>query len=280
MSEFASIAGALARGSALLCGLPTGRRDAELLLMHAIRCDLAYLLTHPEMRLTPEQAATYEGWLARRSLHEPIQYITGEQEFFGLKFRVTPDVLIPRPETEHLVEAALARTDHGSRIRIADVGTGSGAIAISLAHSLMKIQVTALDISPAALSLARENALRLGVAERIEFVISDLLGGIGSADFDLIVSNPPYVAEGEWLEPQVSAFEPRSALYAGPEGLEIYRRLIPQAQAALRPGGWLLMEIGHNQRDALADMLRVWENVSFVDDLRGIPRVACAQKPS
>ena len=275
-----SIAAALAHGRNLLCGLQTGWGDAELLLRYALGCDRAYLLTHPESKLTPDQIATYDGWLARRSLHEPIQYIVGEQEFFGLKFRVTPDVLIPRPETEHLVEAALARADHDPRVRIADVGTGSGAIAVTLAHALPNALVIALDISPAALGLARENALRFGVADRIEFVASDLLAGIEGGDFDLIVSNPPYVAENERLELQVRAFEPRLALYAGPEGLEIYQRLIPQARAAIKPGGWLLMEIGHGQREALADMLEVWENVSFADDLQGIPRVVCAQKPS
>jgi release factor glutamine methyltransferase len=278
MAEPDSIAGALARGSVQLRALQTGRRDAELLLMHVMGCDRTYLLTHPDAQLTPEQAAAYESWIARRSRNEPVQYILGEQEFFGLKFRVTPAVLIPRPETEHLVEAALTRADHSTRVLIADVGTGSGAIAVALAHALPRAQVTALDISPAALAVARENVETHGVAERIEFVESDLLGAVAGESFDLIVSNPPYVAEDELLEPQVRYFEPGLALHAGPEGLDAYRRLIPQAHEALKSGGWLLMEMGHDQRDALAEMLASWSDVSFMNDLQGIPRVACAQK--
>jgi release factor glutamine methyltransferase len=278
MAECDLIASALASGATLLGALRTGRRDAELLLMHVIGCDRAYLLTHPEMKLTREQAAAYEGYLVRRAHHEPVQYIIGEQEFFGLRFRVTPDVLIPRPETEHLVEAALARVDQTAPVRIADVGTGSGAIAVALAHALPKAGITALDTSAAALKVAQDNAERHHVADRIEFVVSDLLQAAGDENFDLIVSNPPYVAEGEVLEPQVRDFEPASALFAGPDGLDVYRRLIPQAYAALKPGAWLLMEIGQGQREALAEMLTVWENVSFISDLQGIPRVACATR--
>jgi release factor glutamine methyltransferase len=277
MAEFNSIAAALARGSAKLGKLQIGRRDAEFLLMHAIGCDRAYLLSHPETELTAEQAAVYEGWLARRARNEPVQYIVGEQEFFGLKFRVTPDVLIPRPETEHLVEAALARADKGAPLRIADVGTGSGAIAVALAHVLPNARITALDVSLAALDVARDNAERHRIAPRIEFVESDLLAEVRGESFDLIVANPPYVAQGELLEPQVGDFEPSLALYAGVDGLDVYRRLIPQAGAVLKPDGWLLMEIGHGQRETVAEMLAGWENVSFVNDLQGIPRVACAQ---
>lgn len=246
--------------------------------MRLLGCDRAYLLTRPEMPLTAEQAALYEAWLARRARHEPIQYIVGEQEFFGLKFRVTPDVLIPRPETEHLVEAALARTDRDASLRIADIGTGSGAIAVALAHSLPQARVTALDISTAALSVAQENAESHGVSDRIRFLKSDLLTAVAGEHFDMIVSNPPYVAEGEELEQQVRDYEPGSALFAGPNGLDVYRRMIPQAQAALSPGGWLLLEIGHGQRDALERLLRGWGNLSFIADLQRIPRVVCAQR--
>jgi len=246
--------------------------------MRVLDCDRAYLLTHPEAELTAEQAALYEDWLARRALHEPVQYIVGEQEFFGLKFRVTPDVLIPRPETEHLVEAALARTDRESAPRIADIGTGSGAIAVALAHALPQARITALDISTAALAVAQENAESHGVSDRIRFVESDLLAAVAGEQFDVVVSNPPYVAEGETLEPQVRDYEPASALFAGAEGLDVYKRLIPQAWAALRPGGWLLLEIGHGQRDASERLLTGWGSVSFIADLQGIPRVACAQR--
>jgi len=264
----------------MLGRLQTGRRDAELLLMHAIDCDRAYLLTHPEMELSPEQMAIYEGWLVRRKRNEPIQYILGEQEFFGLKLRVTPDVLIPRPETEHLVEAVLARVDRNAPIQIADVGTGSGAIAVALAHALPNAQVTAIDISPAALKVARENARNHRVAARIQFVESDLLGMAGGESFDMVVANPPYVAESELLEPQVRDFEPGVALYAGVDGLDVYGRLVPQAHAALKPSGWLLMEIGHGHHEAIAELLTDWQNVSFVSDLQGIRRVACAQTSS
>jgi len=273
-----TIGSALNRGTAQLAKLPTARRDAELLLMGVLRSDRTFLLTHPEAPLTPEQIAVYECWLARRARHEPVQYIVGEQEFFGLKFRVTPDVLIPRPETEHLVEAALARADRDASFRIADIGTGSGAIAVSLAYAVPKAQITALDISPVALAVARSNAQMNGMSDRVRFAESDLLAAVVGEQFDVIVSNPPYVADTEELEAQVREYEPASALYAGPDGLDIYRRLIPQAHAVLKPGGWLLLEIGHGQRDALAELLAGWTDVSFVADLQGIPRVACARK--
>jgi len=278
MADFDTIGAALSYGAARLDGSPTPRRDAELLLMQVLGCDRAYLLTRPEAKLTSTQAATYDELLARRTRHEPIQYITGEQEFFGLKFRVTPDVLIPRPETEHLVEAALARIDRKARLRIADIGTGSGAIAVALAHALPQAHITALDVSLAALALAQNNAARHHVSDRIRFCESDLLGGVAGASFDMIVSNPPYVPQDEVLDPQVRDFEPALALFAGSAGLDVYRRLIPQAQTALIPGAWLLLEIGHGQRDALAQLLAGWNGVSFIDDLQGIPRVACARQ--
>ena len=269
---------ALIEGSASLLGIAAEpRRDAELLLRRVLCKDRAWLLTHPDETLTPAQAGQYEQWLTRRAHHEPIQYITGEQEFYGLSFHVTPAVLIPRPETEHLVEAALARIPGNKPSRIIDVGTGSGAIAIALAHMRPQAKITALDLSPAALAIARENAERLNTPVR--FLESDLLQAVSGETFDLIASNPPYVPESEVLEPQVRDYEPASALYAGVHGLDIYQRLIPQARAALNPGGWLLMEIGHGQREALAALLQDWPEVSFVDDLQGIPRVACARLP-
>jgi release factor glutamine methyltransferase len=276
MNEVVTLATALRNGVRQLAPSADARRDAELLLMRAMACDRAYLLTHPEAEPTPEQADRYEGWIARRARHEPVQYIIGEQEFFGLKFRVTPDVLIPRPETEHLVETALARAGRYAPLHIADVGTGSGAIAVALAHGLPMAQVTALDISRAALDIARDNAESHGVKERMQFIQSDLLEVVAGERFDMVVSNPPYVAESEELEAQVRDYEPASALFAGPEGLDVYRRLIPQARAALKPGGWLLLEIGHGQRDALACLLSGWSSVGFIADLQGIPRVACA----
>jgi release factor glutamine methyltransferase len=269
---------ALKSGAAHLQPSPTATRDAELLLMRTLGKDRAWLLTHPDAPIAPDQLAHYKNWIARRAKHEPIQYILGEQEFFGLIFHVTSDVLIPRPETEQLVEAALTRLPHNQRTRIADIGTGSGAIAIALAQKLTQAHVTALDISSAALAIAAANAKTNGVADRIDFRESDLLGAVAGETFDAIVSNPPYVSTNENLEQQVRDYEPATALYAGETGLDIYRRLIPQAKTALKPNGWLLMEIGHAQRDALAELLHDWIGVEFIDDLQGIPRVACARR--
>src|SRR5579883_1708018 len=256
------------------------RRDAELLLMEALQCTRAFLLTHPEAVLTSDQAAIYERWLCRRARQEPIQYILGRQDFFGLTFTVTPDVLIPRPETEHLVEALLKRLPHDRPLRIADIGTGSGAIAVALAVHLPRAQITALDISRAALAVARQNAAAHSVADRIRFVVSDLLDAVGGETYDAVVSNPPYVAETdrETLEAQVRDYEPHQALFAGRSGLEIYERLVPQARGRLVLNGWLALEIGFGQQNALLRLLSGWKQVAFLPDLQGIPRVACAQR--
>lgn len=256
-------------------------RDAALLLLHSLGISRAELLGNPDRTLTPDQFTYFERLIARRLTHEPVQYITGEQEFFGLPLRVTPAVLIPRPETEHLVEAVLAELDRSTPSSIADIGTGSGAIAIALAERLPSAHIIATDISPAALELAAENAARNGVAHRIRFVESDLLEAIASdAPFDVIVSNPPYVsfADGKGLHPQVREFEPATALFATGNGLDIYRRLIPQAQAALKANGLLALEIGEGQHAAVAELLGAWNDVRFVSDLQQIPRVALARK--
>jgi release factor glutamine methyltransferase len=240
----------------------------------------AEILAYRERPLTPEQIHKFNGLIAERRKGKPIQYITGEQEFFGLPFHVTPDVLIPRPETEHLVEAAIEKLQHHPAPRIADVGTGSGAVAVALAHALPHAHIVALDISAAALQVASRNAQRNKVAERIHFAESDLLSAVADQRFDAIVSNPPYIAESERksLPKEVREYEPAQALFAGPTGLEFYRRLVPAAQPLLEPGGWLLMEIGHDQRDAVAEMLQGWNSVEFIQDLQSIPRVAIARK--
>jgi release factor glutamine methyltransferase len=276
-----SLGRALAHGARLLEGISAQpRRDAELLLLHVIKRDRAFLLANPDDGITAQQQAQYEEWLRRRAAHEPIQYILGEQEFFGLTLAVTPDVLIPRPETEHLVETLLARVPRDQQLLIADIGTGSGAIAVALAYTLPQALVTALDISEAALAVARKNAETHRVADRMRFLPSDLLSAVADEHFDAIVSNPPYVAETdrESLEPQVRDYEPATALFAGTSGLDIYKRLIPQAHQSLKPGGWLLMEIGLGQRNALTQLLSGWDNISFVEDLQRIPRVACARR--
>lgn len=269
---------ALKNGTAQLTPSSTAQKDAELLLLHTIGKDRAWLLTHPEAAIDAAALKQYEEKIARRAKHEPIQYIIGEQEFYGLALRVTPAVLIPRPETEHLVEAVLSRLPHDGPLRVADIGTGSGAIAIALAHHLLQARIAALDISLEALGIARENAVRNGVQDRINFRESDLLSAVDTQQFDAIVSNPPYVSTKEELELQVRDYEPATALYAGESGLDIYRRLIPQAYAALKQGGWLMMEIGHNQRDPIADLLKGWTDVTFINDLQGISRVAIARR--
>ena len=252
------------------------RRDSEVLLAHVLACDQVQLLTHPERILSALEFDQFEGLLQRRLSYEPMQYILGEQEFFGLRFEVTPDVLIPRPETEHLVEAVLRVQQKAD---ILDVGTGSGAIAVALAHALPGARLTAVDTSPAALEVARRNAQRHGVADRVAFRHSDLLASV-EGQFDVVVSNPPYVAEAEVLEPQVARYEPRAALYAGPTGLEIYQRLIPQAREHLRPRGWLLLEMGFGQSAALRRLLVDWCSVDIIEDLRRIPRVVQASRGS
>lgn len=264
-------------------------RDAELLLLHTLQIPRAALLAHPGRELTTEQNRLYRANLARRLKHEPIQYITGQQEFYGLLLNVTPAVLIPRPETEHLIEAVLKLLPAEQPAKIADIGTGSGAIAIVLAVHLPHAEITALDLSAEALTVAAANAREHNVGHRIHFHQSDLLSALsqnaakpGSGDgFDAIVSNPPYIADSDRasLHPQVRDHEPATALFAGPDGLELYRRLIPQAHDALKPSGLLALEIGHGQRDTLAELLQGWHEVSFVDDLQQIPRVALARKP-
>jgi release factor glutamine methyltransferase len=278
MNQTNTLATVLHRGVERLKPFPNGRRDAQQLLLRILQRDGAWLLAHPEATLNDEQARRYDDWIARRERREPVQYILGEQEFYGLALKVTPDVLIPRPETEHLVEAALTRAPRDRGLRICDVGTGSGAIAIALAHHLPLAQVTAVDKSPEALAVAQENAIRHGVAERVRFVSSDLLAAVRGERFDMMVSNPPYVANGELLEAQVRLYEPQQALYAGPTGLEVYRRLIPAAKQSLVDRGWLLLEIGYGQRDAISALLVGWDAVEFVDDLQGIPRVAIARR--
>lgn len=260
--------------------------DARLLLLHTLSLARTALFTQADRELSAQEQARYDAAIARRAAQEPVQYITGQREFYGLMLNVSPAVLIPRPETELLVEAVLARmpaheTEKDETIRIVDVGTGSGAIAIALAHKLALARVTAVDLSHAALAIAKENATAHGVSDRLRFVASDLLEAVAAVPFDVVVSNPPYVPESDRpsLHPQVRDYEPAMALFAGSSGLDIYRRLVPQAWAALKPGGLLAMEIGHGQRDALAQMLNGWGAVEFFNDLQGIPRVVLARRP-
>jgi len=255
-------------------------RDAQLLLLHALGIARTALFTDPDRLLSEEELAVYDAAIARRAAGEPVQYITGQQEFYGLMLKVSPAVLIPRPETELLVEAVLERLPADRETKIADVGTGSGAIAIALAYRLPKAWVTAVDLSQAALAVARDNAAVHGVTGRVRLLSSDLLAAVAGEVFDAVVSNPPYVPEADRdsLDRQVREFEPPLALFAGDSGLEVYKRLIPQAFAVLKPGALLAMEIGFGQQDALAELLAEWDGVEFLDDLRGIPRVALARR--
>jgi release factor glutamine methyltransferase len=273
---------------------------AELLLMHALGRDRTWLYTNPESQLDPSTVEAYFALVARRAAGEPTQYLTGKQEFWGLEFEVAPAVLIPRPETEHVIEVALELLGvRGIKIdlltgapspplRVADVGTGSGCLAVALAHELPHAEIIATDISVAALDIARRNAARHAVADRIQFLETDLLGDLLASiltphpsPFDVIVSNPPYVArnEAETLAREVRDHEPHAALFGGPTGIEIYSRLIEQAGALLRTGGILVLELGYNSADEVRKMFHVqrhWANVSITNDLAGIPRVLSA----
>lgn len=263
---------------------PNPRLDSETLLLFALgrEGDRAHLLTRPEQALDASIAESFRVLVRERTTGKPMQYITGHQEFWGLDFLVTPDVLIPRPETEHSVEAVtqIVRENCLEAPRILDVGTGSGCIAIALASMLPDAQVLAVDISPSALSVARQNAMRNGV--KVEFVESDLLSALSGQTFDLIVSNPPYVStqHSDTLQKQVRDFEPPLALWAGFTGLEIYERLIPQAQAALSSGGHLVLEIGYSLEAPVHALLPAsrWRNQRTIPDLQGIPRVVIASK--
>ena len=289
--------------------VPSPRMNAELLLMFTLNCDRAYLYAHPERELRADEQTRYNHALDERSRGVPAQYITGHQEFWGLDLIVTPAVLIPRPETEHVIESVLdlaaipaaERRKHAAHgvsrgidakneaapeerkktpLRIIDVGTGSGCIALALAKELPQAKIHATDISAAALEVARANAARHQVESRIQFREADLLAGFEKNSFDFIVSNPPYVGESEedQVQLEVRKFEPRNAVFAGHTGLEVIARLIPQAHAALSPGGWLVMEISGTIVEEVEGLLRDWKDLLIRPDLQSIPRVVQARK--
>jgi release factor glutamine methyltransferase len=264
-------------------GIGEPRISAEVLVFHALGCDRAYLFAHPERELSAREEEQYEALIRRRASGEPLQYLTGHQEFWKADFLVSPAVLIPRPETEHLVEAVLNLVRHftlGPHLKIIDVGTGSGSIAVSLARELPEAEVHAVDLSAVALEVARLNACRLGA--RVRFAQSDILADVvRDASFDFVVSNPPYVGlnERDKVQKVVRHYEPQIAVFAGDDGLDVIRQLIPQAFEALRADGWLLMEIGYSQSEAVMALLAAWHNVHAVPDLAGIPRVIVARKP-
>jgi len=277
--------------------VPSHTLAAELLLMHALGRGRAWLYAHTEEPLSPEVAAEYFGAVKKRASGVPTQHLTGKQEFWGLEFEVTPDVLIPRPETEHLVEVALDRlglreakngrsqTTDGAGLEIADVGAGSGCIAVALARELPQAQFYATDISSAALAVARRNAERHGVASRIRFLECNLLEGIThhqSRALDVIVSNPPYIGlrERETLPREIREHEPQIALFTGEDGMALYPTLIAQSAERLKPEGIVVLELGHDSLLKVWPLLEKseWTNIGVTHDLAGIPRVIAAER--
>jgi release factor glutamine methyltransferase len=276
-----ALASAVERLEAADVGSP--RLNAETLLMFVLGVNRAYLYAHPERKLTAEELARYDVVVTQRSAGVPSQYITGHQEFWGLDFVVSPAVMIPRPETEHVVETVLELTHEVPAPRIVDVGTGSGCIALALAHELKNAEVCAVDLSAGALEIARANAVRLQLDARVSFLQSNVLEGLAATrDFDFVVSNPPYVGlnEADKVQRSVFEYEPRMAVFAGENGLDVIRPLIEQAHAALKPGGYLAMEIGYSMRDAVLGLFnpRMWDEPVVVPDLQGIPRVVAGRK--
>jgi len=276
-----ALASAVERLEASDCGSP--RLNAETLLMFVLGVNRGFLYAHPERELTTEEKSRYDEVISQRAVGVPSQYITGHQEFWGLDFVVSPEVLIPRPETEHLVETVLELAREVPRPRIVDVGTGSGCIALALANELKNAEVYGVDLSGDALEIARANAARLQLDARVRFLRSDVLEALADeSDFDFVVSNPPYVGhdEADKVQRSVFEFEPRMAVFAGEHGLDVIRPLIEQAHVALKPGGWLAVEIGYSMRDAVLALLNptMWDEPMVVPDLQGIPRVIAARK--
>lgn len=290
-----SIAEAILQGAHKLrqAGVSEARRESGSLVAHVLERDRSFILSHAEDSIGTEQLEQFHDYLERRAQGEPMQYITGHQEFFGLDFEVTPDVLIPRPETELLIESAMKLTaERKTAPFICDVGTGSGCLAITLLHELREnsgTRAVAIDISPAAVAVAKRNAARHKLSGQIDFVISDCFASLDSQNprqslFDLIVSNPPYVEERALagLQREVRDYEPRLALAGGPDGMVVIRRLLLEAGDFLKEGGHFLFEIGFNQGTMVEQLIdrHKWKLLEIHPDLQGIPRIVALQKLS
>jgi release factor glutamine methyltransferase len=266
------------------CGIATPRLDAEVLLSYCLGTDRYGLYLQPELLVTEEAVRGFQRLVARRRRGEPVAYLTGYREFWSLLFEVNRDVLVPRPETEILVEEVLkACADEGrAKPRILEIGTGSGAISVAIASELSGATIVATDISMDALMVASRNAVKNGVADRIEFVRGDLFAPL-AGNFDLIVSNPPYIAEHEFahLPADVKEFEPPTALLAGPDGTAFHREIAREGWERLEKGGRLFMEIGYGQKGRVEAVLREmnrYEDIRFRNDYAGIERVMAARR--
>lgn len=279
-----NIAEALSSCSARLAenDVPNARQDAFQLVGFVTGRAKTYLIAHPETELTAEQVSKLQELTRRRSSREPLQYVTGNQEFYRLMFEVTPDVLIPRPETEILVERAIRFLSNRTSPRFCEIGTGSGCIAISVLHEVTKASAITCDISGKAIEVAERNAKRNGVAGRLELIMSDVFNSFPATEFDAVLSNPPYVPEIDLatLQPEVRDHEPEVALSPGGDGLSVIERLINEAPFFLQTGGMLLFEMGFNQSGRVREMVddSVWADIDFLPDLQGIPRIFSAVK--
>lgn len=281
-----TISDALREASRLLqtAGVPEARREAGSLLSFVIGKDRTFLISHAEDQLDDSALHRFREAVERRAEREPLQYITGVQDFYGREFRVTPDVLIPRPETELLVEAALEMIAGTPEPLICDVGTGSGCIAVTLLCERADARAVAVDVSEAALEVATQNASQHGVSERIAFKISDCFDAVQLTTFDLIVSNPPYVSADAHagLQREVRDHEPLVALSPGADGLSVIRRLLDDAANFVKPGGHMIMEIGFDQGEKVQKLIdqKLWRLVEIHPDLQSIPRIVVLQKRS
>lgn len=256
--------------------------DAQIMLSQVSGCSRIELIAHPELQLSPKAIRKFTEWVNRRSQREPLAYIIGQQEFFGICFEVTPAVLIPRPETEILVETVIEYLKNLDKPILADIGIGSGAVAVSIAKNVLNVVVFGTELSQAALDVARRNVEHAGVQDKVQILYGDLLEPLDGINFDLIVSNPPYIASGEIdnLQPEIAKYEPKQSLDGGPDGLDYYHRLSAEAPDYLKAGGILVVEVGFSQSDSVKVMFENegFRNVRAKKDYNGIERVVMGEK--